>query len=316
MLKLGYIFRVILFLALPPLAGLLCGCEEKPSIILGENPWLGSAINAQAARIVMEEKLGYPVTVIRIDENAQWEPLARGELHAVLEIWPSGHAGNIAKYIKEEKTIENMGLLGVVGKIGWYVPSYLVQQYPALADWQGLQDPKNAALFKTPESGEKGRFLAGDPSWPQHDGEIIHNLGLNFQVQRVESEKAIMKEVESAYRNGRPVLFYFWSPHFFFVKLDLTEVRLPPYHDRCYAKAPVGGVDCGYPPEVLFKAAWPGLKEKAPEVFQFLKNFVLTNEDQLEMMALAVNEGLSVEQAVRVWLDNNEKQWRPWLLLE
>ena len=58
------------------------------------NPWDGSAVNANVAKIVLESKLGTPTELVDLDENASWVGLDAGDLDANLEIWPSGHAAD------------------------------------------------------------------------------------------------------------------------------------------------------------------------------------------------------------------------------
>src|SRR5262245_5603895 len=65
---------------------------DKITIKLAENPWTGSAVNVAVAKVILEKELGYPVEIVTIDENAQWAALAKGDLSASLEVWPSGHA--------------------------------------------------------------------------------------------------------------------------------------------------------------------------------------------------------------------------------
>jgi glycine betaine/proline transport system substrate-binding protein len=55
--------------------------------------------------------------------------MAGGALHACLEVWPSGHAADIEEYIETDHAVQSAGPLGVVGKIGWYVPTYVVAQH-------------------------------------------------------------------------------------------------------------------------------------------------------------------------------------------
>ena len=77
------------------------------------------------ARILLEEQLEYPVEVVAIGESAQWIALADGDLHASLEVWPSGHADNVAEYIEKQKLVEDGGPLGPVGKLaGIYQATY------------------------------------------------------------------------------------------------------------------------------------------------------------------------------------------------
>ena len=285
----------------------------KPTIKLAENPWSASTLNVTVARILLEEEMGYPVEIITIDENAQWAAIAKGDIHASLEVWPSGHAENIQQYIEEQGVVEDGGPLGPIGKIGWYIPTYMVEQYPELATWEGFKNPDLAALFKTAETGDKGQFLAGDPSWVQYDADIIRNLGLNLEVVVAGSEEALLAALDAAYSRKEPILFYFWTPHSVHAQYDLTEVKLPEYSDECYAKADEGGVDCDYPADVLFKIFWSGLKEYAPEVYQFLKNFNYTTEDQIEMIAAVELEGKTAEEAARAWLEKNQDKWKAWI---
>ncbi|MDQ2995826.1 MAG: glycine/betaine ABC transporter substrate-binding protein, partial [Chloroflexota bacterium] len=221
----------------------------KIPLKLAENAWTGSSININVAKILLEEKLGYKVEIVTIDENAQWAALGNGDLSASLEVWPSGHATNVKKYVDEQKVVENLGELGVVGKISWYVPTYVVEQHPELAMIDGFKKPEDAVLFKTAETGDQGQFLAGDPSWVQYDEDIIKNLSLNFKVVRAGSEQAVLAAVDSAYSRKEPILFYFWTPHSIHAKYKLTAVKLPDYSATCYDKATSGGVACDYPPD-------------------------------------------------------------------
>ena len=310
---LGVIVMALVMGACAPPAAPQQEKAEKPVIKLAENPWSASTLNVTVAKILLEEELGYPVEIITIDENAQWAAISKGDIHASLEVWPSGHGENIKKYIEEQGVVEDGGPLGPVGKIGWYIPTYMVEQYPELATWEGFKDPDLAALFKTAETGDKGQFLAGDPSWVQYDADIIRNLGLNLQVVVAGSEEALLAALDAAYSRKEPILFYFWTPHAIHAKYDLTEVKLPEYSEECYAKAEEGGVACDYPPDVLFKIFWPKLKEYAPEAYQLLKNLNYTTEDQIEMIAAVELEGKTAEEAARAWLEKNQDKWKAWM---
>jgi glycine betaine/proline transport system substrate-binding protein len=251
--------------------------------------------------------------VISLDENAQWPALAAGDAHASLEVWPSGHAANVAEYIDGAGTVENGGLLGPVGRIGWYMPTYLLTDHPELATWEGFTTDEAAALFATAETGDAGQFLGGDPSFVQYDGDIINNLGMPFEVVFAGSEEAILAQLDSAYSREEPVLFYFWTPHSIHAKYDLARVELPEYSDACYATADSGGVDCDYPGDDLFKIFWSGLAEAAPDAHTLLANMNYSTEDQINMIAAVEIDGQTVEEAAQAWIDANENVWRTWL---
>lgn len=291
------------------------GAMAKPTIRLIENPWSAASANAHVAKQLIENKLDYRVELVQIDEKAQWESLSKNETSASLEVWPSGHAETYEKYVKDNKTVEELGKLGVIGKINWYVPTYMIKERPELATWEGLK--KNAALFKSSKTGDKGRFVAGDPSWPQFDEFLIKNLGLNLQVDVVGSEEAQLQLLEEAYNKKQPFLFYFWTPHSVHHSHQLTAVKLPKFTEECGKfmddKAQNSKVNCDYPAEILYKIASAKLKTDAPDVHQFLKNFQYADTDQIEMMAAIDLAKQSPAQAAKDWIERSENIWQNWL---
>ena len=201
------------------------------TISIAVNPWTGSAANANVAKVIMEQEMGCTVELVEIDEFAQFPALSTNELQATLEVWPSGHAEDYATYIEGGQGVVDAGELGVIGKIGWYVPTYMVEENPDLATVDGIA--ANASLFATAETGDKGQFLGGDPSFVSFDQEIVDSLGLDLQVVYAGSEAALLTELETAYENQDPLLFYFYKPHWAFVDYDLTEVALPEVTAEC-----------------------------------------------------------------------------------
>ncbi|MDQ1383002.1 MAG: glycine betaine/proline transport system substrate-binding protein, partial [Actinomycetota bacterium] len=116
------------------------------SITLAVNPWDGSAANAAVAKIVLE-KQGMTVKTKDIDENAVWAALDSGTIDANLEVWPSGHATDIATYITTKKSVIDGGLNGPTGHIGWFIPKFVADAHPEYKTWEGLKTDAAAKYF-------------------------------------------------------------------------------------------------------------------------------------------------------------------------
>ena len=289
--------------------------DDKPTITLIVNPWSASRLNVEVAKNIIENELGNPVEITEVNENdAMFTGMADGTLDAVLEIWPSGVTDAETAYFDDGSVID-IGELGAIGKIGWFVPSYVIDDNPALATWEGYQDPSVAAEFATAETGDLGRFLGTDPSYSQYDEQIIANLGLPFQVQFSGSEPATVAELDARVAANEPIIMYWWTPTAAVAKYDLVNVALPTYNDECGASAAAGdgGVDCDYPEDALFKAASAMLEEKDPAVFEFLQNFTITTEDQLEMLPPMEIDGQDPADVAADWVAAHEDTWRAWL---
>ena len=271
------------------------------------NPWTGSAVNANVAKVVLESKLGTPTELVALDENAAWVGLDAGDLDANLEIWPSGHAADYETYIEEKKSIVDIGLLGPSAKIGWYVPTFVIDEHPELATWEGFKDAELAKLFATAESGDQGQFLMGDPSYVTYDEQIIANLELPLKYVVAGSEAALLTAIEQAEADQKPLLLQFWQPHWLQSKVALTEVELPAVTEECTASAAAadGGYACDYPVDPLYKAASAGLEAKNKAAFDFLSKFQLTTEQQNEIAAMIDSDGQTPDAAAKAWVDAN-----------
>ena len=282
------------------------------TIKLVKNPWDASRLDAAIAQILLTDQLHLTVTVDEIDEFAQFPAIAAGTEHVSFEVWPSGHAQDISKYV-DSGQVEDAGLLGPVGKISWYVPTYLLTTNPALASYAAYKDPTNTAAFATPQTGTKGQFLTGDPTWTQYDADIIRNLGLNLQVVVAGTEAAELMALDDAYNKRGSILMYLWTPHAALAKYDLSVVQLPAYDPNEYANAADGGVACDYPADHLFKIFWPQLKTQNPGAYTLLKNMTLTNEDQIQLLGQVDNQGIDIDTAARNWVTAHPSTWQAWL---
>ncbi|HJU80228.1 MAG TPA: ABC transporter substrate-binding protein [Acidimicrobiia bacterium] len=284
---------------------------NNPTINLAVNPWTASLLNVEIAKQLIEAHLGYPVEAVAIDENAaMFTGMADGTVDAVLELWPSGITDDEQAFLDEGSVVE-IGELGAVGKIGWFVPQYVIDEHPDLATWEGFQDPANAELFATAETGDQGRFLGTDPSYSQYDEAIISNLDLPFQVVFSGSEAATVAELDARVAAQEPIVMYWWTPTAAVAKYNLVNVPLPEYSEECYADP--AAIDCDYPEDVLLKVASAQLEEKAPPVWEFLNNFTITTEDQLSMLPAAEIDGEDISVVAKEWIDTHQDVWQAWL---
>lgn len=285
------------------------------AIKLAVNPWTGSAVNANVAKVVLESKLGTPTELVNIDESPTWPGLDAGDLDAVLEVWPSGHAKDFDTYITAKKTVVDLGKLGPEAKIGWYVPTYMVEEHPELATAEGFAKPELAKLFATAETGDKGQFLMGDPSYVSYDEQIIANLKLPLKFVVAGSEAALITAIQQAVDAKKPILVQFWQPQWLQSKVALTQVKLPDYTDAC-AKSAIakdGKYACDYPVDLIYKAASAKLAAKNARAHAFLSRFQLTTAQQNEIAAKVDADKMAVDVAAKEWVAANDAVVKGWL---
>lgn len=271
------------------------------------NPWVGYEANAHVIGYIAKTKLGCNVTYPQLKEEVAWQGMASGSVDTVVENW--GHADLTKKYITDGKTVQDAGLTGNEGIIGWYVPEWLATAHPDVLDYQNLN--KYASNFATSESGGKGQLLDGDPSYVTNDEALVTNLKLNFKVVFGGSEAAIIAAQRDAQKNKKWLVSYFYEPQWLFNELKMKQVKLPPYTEGCDADPKK--VACDYPPYHLNKLIATKFATSGSPAVGLIKNFQWTNDDQNAVAAMIANEKMDPEAAAQKWVDANPDKVAAWL---
>jgi glycine betaine/proline transport system substrate-binding protein len=284
-------------------------------VVLNEQAWAGSTANTYIAKAVLEDDLGCDVEITKITEIPVFQAMADGKVDAVLEDWQ--HVDEYKKYIDQAGTVVMGGPLGVEGHIGWFIPKYLMDEHPEFKTWEGLKG--NEELFKTPESGDQGMFLGGDPSYVQKDKELIEALDLNLKHVTAGAEPAQVARWSQLYKQQKPVLFYWYTPQFYNQEYDLAEVKLPPRKPGtdCQDDAKAGGdpeqYKCEYDITVINKLFSKKFADSGSPAYDVLKKMQLTNEDQEAVAKAIAGDKEDPEKAGQDWVAENRDKVDAWL---
>jgi glycine betaine/proline transport system substrate-binding protein len=283
------------------------GGKDCGELNIAVNPWTGYVSNAHLIGYVAQTKLGCKVTYPDVKEEVGWQGMSNGSIDTIVENW--GHDDLVKKYIDGQKTVEDAGLTGSDGIIGWYVPPWMAEKYPDITDWNNLN--KYASMFKTSESGGKGQLLDGDPSYVTNDEALVKNLKLNYQVVTGGSEAALIQSFRSAEKNKKPLLAYFYEPQWFFSEMKLVKVNLPKYTDGCDADA--AKVACDYPPYKLNKLISKKFADSGSPAVDLVKNFTISNEDQNLVSTDIAEKGMDPDAAAKKWVEANPDKVKAWM---
>jgi glycine betaine/proline transport system substrate-binding protein len=270
------------------------------------NQWVGAEANVAVVACLLAQ-MGYDVKTNTLAEEVAWQGFETGEVDVILENW--GHPDLEQQYIADTGLATDAGPMGVQGIIGWYVPSWMVEEYPDITDWNNLNT--YADLFKTTESGDKGQFLGADPTFVQYDEALIENLGLNFKVVFSGSEAASITAFQQADKNRTPLIGYFYDPQWLHSQVKLTKIDLPAWTEGC--DADLKAVACDYPAYTLNKIVRTAWLDEGGDAQTLVKNFSWSNADQNEVANSITNGGMSAEDAAKAWIDAHPDTWAAWM---
>jgi glycine betaine/proline transport system substrate-binding protein len=219
--------------ALAASAGAFAGrsANDCGSLTIDENAWAGATANVYVVKYVLEKNYGCKVNIAKLPESTPlFQAMADGKVDVLLEDWGNIHLKVNKKYLSSKAVID-LGSNGVIGHIGWFIPTYLMKQYPQFKTWRGLKGKES--IFKSPESGSQGMFLGGDPTYVQKDAQLIKQLGLNLKFVSVGSEPTQVARWTQAYKQKKPILFYWYTPQYLNKAYQLSEIKLPPRFKGC-----------------------------------------------------------------------------------
>jgi glycine betaine/proline transport system substrate-binding protein len=287
------------------------------SLTMDENAWAGATANVYVVKYVLEKNFGCKVNIAKLPESTPlFQAMTDGKVDVVLEDWNNIYLKVNQSYVKN-KSVINLGPSGVIGHIGWYIPTYLMKQHPEFKTWTGLKGKET--LFKSPESGSQWMFLGGDPSYVQKDAQLIKELGLNFKFVSVGAEPAQVARWTQLYKQKKPVIFYWYTPQYLNASYQLSEVKLPARGKNCVdSYNPKLGSNwsiykCGYGQTIIDKLLSGKFAKSGSPAVALIKKWKWTANDQNFVANLIAGKHLDPDKAAAQWVKANQAKVNTWL---
>jgi glycine betaine/proline transport system substrate-binding protein len=287
------------------------------SLTLDENAWAGATANVYVLKYVLEKNLGCTVNIAKLPESTPlFQAMADGKVDAVPEDWNNIYLKVNNKFVTS-KTILNLGSNGVIGHIGWFIPTYLMKQHPEFKTWKGLKGKES--IFKTVDSQGKGLFLGGDPTYVQKDQQLIKELGLNLFFLSVGSEPAQVARWTQAYKQKKPILFYWYTPQYLNTAYKLSEIKLPARSKNCVdSYSPKLGSDwsiykCAYGLTIIDKLMTSKFAKSGSPAVAVIKRWKWSANDQNYVANLIAGQHLDPVKAAEQWAKANPAKVKAWL---
>lgn len=252
---------------------------DKPTIAIGQVPYPHEWIPANIIKHVAEE-MGYAVEMVEGDIGFMFLGLAQGDIDIYPNVWlPTLHKTYVDKY---EDQIELAGTLFEDIDMGWAVPSYVdIESIDQLKD--RADEFNNLIIGIEPSSGI---MITSN--------ETIEAYGLEEEFELLEgSTPAMLAELEKAVQNEQPIIFLAWRPHTMFTKYDIKVLDDP--KGIWILDDAITGLN-------------PGLKEKAPEIYEFMQNFKIDIEDIEAMLDEMETSGGDIEELTKEWIEENRDE--------
>ncbi|WP_341785911.1 glycine betaine ABC transporter substrate-binding protein [Sporosarcina pasteurii] len=248
--------------------------KKDQTIKFGVTPWTSTVPPTKIAKLVLED-MGYKVEETNADVSSIYIGLSRGDLNVYMDSWFPTHQIHLDKY---EGKVEDTAISYSDARSGLIVPTYM-EDINKIEDLVGKEDLFENKIFGVEPGGNAAKII----------DELIEGYGLDME-QVNSSEGGMLAQAIRLIEQEKPVVFYGWRPHTMFNKLDIKVID----DSKGYFSNPEI--------HVMTNA---GLKEEAPEAYEFLSNWSISIDD-VEEMIVAIEDGGDPEEVAREWIDNNQ----------
>ena len=288
-------------------------------IKMGKADWDTGYFQAEIYKQALE-KMGYKVTEPKaIKPSVFYVAAAAGDL----DLWVNGWFGTHDGYIKEAK--------GKVKKVGYVMKKGGLQGYlidKKSADSLGIKSvmdiKKHAAKFDSNGDG-KADMVACPPGWGCEKQITKHfaELGLGDFINPVKADySASMADVVAKYKNGKPVLFYTWTPNWTVGALKLGQ-------DVVWIEVPYSGtkkvgvdnatkskINMGFGADDIRPAANADFLKANKDIEKMLKKASIPLAD-IAAQNMKMNAGEKSERAIKKhaaeWIKANQSTFDSWI---
>lgn len=271
------------------------------------------------------EKLGYTVQSPReVDYNVAYTSIASGDATFMAVNWDPLHAdqyqaaGGDAKFYRQGNYVEGAAQ-------GYLIDKKTAEKYHITSIDQ-LKDPNIAKLFDA--NGDGKADLSGcTPGWGC-EAVINHHIkayGLSATVEHNQGNyAAIMADTISRFKEGKPILYYTWTPYWVsdvlvpgrdVVWLQVPFSSLPGEQKTISTKLP-NGADYGFPVNsmrIVANKQWAEANPAAAKLFAIMKLPIADINAQNARMHQGEAQEADIERQTDGWIKAHQALFDGWV---
>lgn len=305
-------------------------CDIDRPVKFAGNDWASNSFHVEVARIILEKGYGCRTESVPGTTQPLLNALTRGDVDVNMELWKDNNVEIWAKMVKTGRAMETKGV-SIKGAIqGWFVPRYMVEGNtkrgikavaPGLKQVSDL--PKYKALFRDPEQPAMGRFYNCKLGWNceavNSKKLVAYGLTKHYTNFKPGSGGALAAAIASAFKRGKPIVFYYWGPTWVLGKYDAVMLKEPAF-DRAKwnrldkAKSGKGLQAVAYPAIRVTIAVNTKFAKSAPNIIAFFDKYRM--QDAMISDALVVmreKKDKTGRKAALSFMRKHTDVWSKWL---
>ena len=303
-------------------------CGDGKTVTFAGIDWESGAFITEVMKEILSKGYGCKVDSIPGNSVTLEQATANNDVQIFAEEWIG--RSDVWNKAVEAGQVTSVGKTFVGASEGWFVPEYMVKGdeargikavAPDLKSVSQLSEPAVVELFKDPEEPSKGRFLNCPSGWTCEGVNTAkleaYKFGETYVNFRPGTGTALDAAISSAYLQGEPVLFYYWTPTAIMGKFKLVQLEEPAYNDACWKEltSASGKRDegCAFPAVEVAYGVNAEFAKAAPEIIEVLEKATFPLEEVNASLAFMADEKADAAATATRFLKENGDVWGGWV---
>ncbi|MEZ8860453.1 ABC transporter substrate-binding protein [Vibrio sp. 10N.247.311.51] len=297
--------------------------NECGEFTIADMNWNSASLIAHVDQFILNEGYGCDAQLIPGDSvPTGTSMIEKGQPDVAPELWTNGIKEALDKGVADKRLRYAGKSLVNGGEEGFWVPNYLVEQYPELTTIEGVI--KNAKLFEHPEDDEKFAFYSCPAGWTCQitSGHLFDALKLedhNFEMVDPGSGAALAGTIAKAYERKKAWFGYYWSPTPVLGKYEMVKVDFGSGIDLEEFRNCTTQPDCEspkvtmFPPAPVHTVTTESFATSQPLAYEYFQKRGFTNQKMSQMLAWMEENQADAEEAMYYFLESSPEVWKPWV---
>ncbi|MBD9628131.1 ABC transporter substrate-binding protein [Ensifer sp. ENS06] len=303
-------------------------CEAGNTVKFAGLDWESGSFVTEVMKIIFAKGYGCNVESVPGTSVVLEHGTVTNDIQVFAEQW-LGRSDTWTEALAAGKVV-NAGRPFVGASEGWFVPDYVVHgdkergieaSAPDLKSVSQLSETRIIELFADPEEPTKGRFLNCPSGWSCEGLTTVklkaYGLDQAYINFRPGTGTALDAAIASAYAQGEPILFYYWSPTAVMGKYKLVKLEEPAYSDDCWKDLSSGNGKhdkaCAFPAVDVAYGVSTEFAKAAPELIEILSKATIPLSQVNETLAYMADNQSDGATAAAHFLKTKGDIWSNWV---
>lgn len=316
-------FKLLGLIAVASVASTFTSANECGQVTIADMNWSSASLLANVDKIILSEGYGCEADLLPGDTMpTSASMIEKGQPDIAPELWTNALKDVLDRAVEEKKVRYAGKSLSDGGEEGFWVPQYMVDEYPEMATIEGVI--KHAELFENPENPDMSMFMGCPAGWNCQISASNLYQALNLEEAGFElvdpgSGAGLSGSIAKAYERKEAWFGYYWAPTALLGKYKMVKVDFGSGVDADHYRDCIGKPDCEdpqvtmYPPSAVWTVVSEEFASKSPEVVAYLNRRSVTNSLMNELLAWMEDNQADGEYGAYHFLETQEGIWSEWV---